>query len=138
MIKARRALFAALPLFAMSLPAMAANLSGNYLVTLNKARPSQYSGASVCITLAETGTVLGWTNSGNWSINGIPAGQYYVLHGVISLVTTASVTNAEAAPGYAIFEGKLLNKAITDTSVTEVIGGQVALTGNFTATPGGC
>jgi hypothetical protein len=110
----------------------AANLSGNYLITLNSVRPAGLKGATACITLTDDGSA-GWAHSGSWAFQGQPAGYFYVVGGVLTAYSTPS------SSGYITLSGKLYKNALIDTAITDVgisVGGN--LTGNFTALAGGC
>jgi hypothetical protein len=126
-----RKLMLALPIVAMSAPAMAGNLSGNYLITLQAARPNGLKGEQVCFTLNQTSSVLNWKNSGTWSVGDVTLGYYYVVQGVITMFTQPNA-NEEI-----FLSGKIANGVIGDTSFLAVYG-DTAVTGTFTAAPGGC
>jgi hypothetical protein len=122
----------ALPIVAMAMPAAATefDLTGNWLVTLQVARPAGLSGQSACFTLNQTGGVLGWENSGTFSVQGSDVtGNYYVIQSVLTAFTSLGNNS------YVIFTGHLYHHSIVNTSFLEVADGTPE-TGNFTATSG--
>ena len=79
-----RALTMALPLLAMTAPAFAVDLSGDYSITITGGRSAYAVGDHGCITLTQTGDVLGFTNSGTAAARG-KTGDYYALRSVITV-----------------------------------------------------
>jgi hypothetical protein len=125
-----RKLMMALPIVAMSVPASAADLSGNWTVTLRTVRPNGGSGSSACFTLTQTSNVLNWQNSGTFTIAGSDVtGQYYAIAGVLTAFASLD------GNGFVVLQGKLHDHSIMNTSFLELDNGQ-ATTGNFTATSG--
>ena len=131
-MRSLRTLLMALPIVAMAMPAAATefDLSGNWLVTLQVARPAGLKGQTACFTLNQTGGVLGWANSGTFSVNGSDVtGNYYVINSVLTAFTSLG------SDSYVVLTGHLYHHSIVNTSFLEVENGSPA-TGNFTATPG--
>jgi hypothetical protein len=115
-------------------PAGAADisLSGNYTVTLTDVRPSALVGATACLSLQDDRGVDRWGHSGSWSFDGTPAGGFYVTGSVITLFTTG----APGAGGYLVMTGRLFDRGIVDTSITQIANGAAVLTGHFAMVAG--
>jgi len=129
-MKKLRTLMMALPIVAMSMPAVAADLTGSWTVTLQTARPNTVAGQSACFVLTQTSNVLNWQNSGTFTVVGSDVtGDYYAIHGVLTAFASLG------ANSYVVLTGYLHEHTINNTSFLEVVNGQPA-TGNFTATPG--
>ena len=79
-----RALTMVLPLLAMTAPAFAVDLSGDYQVRITGGRSAYTIGQRGCVTLAQTGNVLGFANSGT-ATGRSKTGDYYSLKSVITV-----------------------------------------------------
>jgi hypothetical protein len=120
------ALLVALPLAAISVPAAATDIAGSWNVTYTNVRPTSLDGTQSCFTLTETGDVMGWSDSGTFTMGSV-TGEYYSIQGVLTAFATLS-------NGYLVLTGKFHTGTIINTSVLEVLNGQPAITGQFTAT----
>jgi hypothetical protein len=79
-----RALTIAASVAVMTVPTAAfANLTGSYVLKVVEAEPTSYNGTQFCATLVEDGSVLGWTNSGTVTINGV-TGQFIIVNRQLS------------------------------------------------------
>lgn len=120
---------AALTLFA---GAASAQKSGNYLLTLFKAYPSSYVGASACVTVTKGGHLLGDPFSGSLSFGGGTTGFYAVsnklLTGYISLGGGAFDT----------LTGQVNGGTITGNVIQTDSTGAPQLFGSYNAVLGGC
>jgi hypothetical protein len=124
-MKNLRTLIMALPIVAMTAPALAAdNLTGDYTLTMTAGRDALPVGTTVCISLKDTGTVLGFQNSGT-ATAGVSNGDYYAIGSVITV----------AFPGV-ILSGVLYHKGLSYGTLSMVNGGTVTGADSFTASIG--
>jgi hypothetical protein len=120
----------ALPVVAMAAPAAATDLTGSWLVTLTAARPAGLTGETACFVLNQTSNVLGWQNSGTFTVQGSDvSGNYYAINSVLTAFTSLGNNS------YVVLTGHLYHRSIVNTSFLLVNNGQPE-TGNFTATAG--
>ena len=124
-----RALLMALPIAAISIPATATNVAGSYDVTLTNVRPGSLNGSQSCFTLTQTGDVMGWADSGTFTMTGGISGEYYAIQGVLTAFAPVDSGNGEL-----VLTGKLHLGNIMTTSYLELDNGQTAITGQFSAT----
>ena len=124
----------ALPVLALAGPASASsNLSGKYLLTFT-GHPFGANGQQDCATLVEDGSVLGYQNSGSFTITNVAygntaSGKFFVRNFDISF-------EAPFNNGFVVFSGTLGKTQIQGTSYFQVIGGVPNTAGTFTATKG--
>jgi hypothetical protein len=124
-----RTLMMALPLLAATAPAMAANLSGDYTITVTGGRGIAM-GSTACVTLAQTGQVLHFANSGTATLGGTLSGTYYALDAVLTI-------DFGGGGGALTMSGVLYQNTLTKGTLTEIDGsGNVGAGVTFTATPG--
>ncbi len=121
-----RALMMALPLMVASVPALATDLTGSYLITITGGRGAYPVGATGCIKLSQTGDVLDFKNSGVAMSRG-HAGEYYALNSVITVAFPKT-----------ILSGILIHRGLSYGTLTTVSsnGGTVTGANSFTATRG--
>jgi len=120
----------ALPIVAMAAPALAEDLSGDWLVTLTTVRPTYNQGSSACFTLTQTSSFQKWMNSGTFTIAGTSVeGTYYAVNSV--LTGFATLPNN----GFLLLSGHLYHKGIVNTSFLEIVNGAPS-SGNFSAVSG--
>jgi hypothetical protein len=125
----------ALVLLALSGPAASAatNLSGNYLVTVF-GHPGYVNGATLCATLVEDGSTLGFVNSGTITlvntINGSSESGHWFTR---NFAATFEVTSGSDT---IVFSGVLGHAKIQGTSFIEIYKGTPVVGGTFTATKG--
>ena len=130
----KKILATALPVLALAGPATAAtNLSGSYLLTL-KGHPSVANGQQLCATLVENGSVLGFVNSGTFSIvnlgtGGAASGKWFTQNFAVTF-------EAPFSTGFIVFSGTLGKTTIQGTSYIQVVDGKPDVAGTFTATKG--
>lgn len=120
-------LILALPLVAMgasSALAVDANLTGDWTITIPAARGIP-QGTSLCLTLTQTGGVLGFKNSGTISSGGTVVGNYYAFQSVL-------VAEAENI----FLTGHLYHRTISNTSVTVFGQNGISGVGSFTVAKG--
>lgn len=135
-MKTLHALSLALAFAAMTIPAgaLAANgdISGNYLLTAVRVKPTSYQGQTVCVTLNENGGVLGWAHSGRITING-DHGQFFIVKREISAWIIGK-NGAATFSAYLAGGGTISNAAfsVTDSS------GDAKEAGSFTVQRNGC
>jgi hypothetical protein len=79
-----RSLMLALPLLAVAAPAFAVDLSGDWSIKITGGRSAYKIGARGCITLAQTGNILNFMNSGTATARS-KTGDYYALKSVITV-----------------------------------------------------
>ena len=78
-MKKFRSLIIAASVAVMTVPTAAfADLTGSYVLKVIEAEPTSYTGTQFCATLVEDGSVLGWTNSGTVTIDGV-TGQFFIV-----------------------------------------------------------
>jgi len=128
MINKFRSFLMAMPVVALAATPAMADLSGNYFIQAEtgKGLPS-YKHA--CITLQQTGQVLGFVNSGTATIHNY-TGTYYVLHSQIVL----------SVPGAALLTGILHGGQLLEGLVTVFNDNNASVVGahTFKITKGGC
>ena len=121
-----RALLVALSIAAISVPASASNIAGSWTVTFTNVRPTSLNGTQTCFTLTQTSDVMGWSDSGTFTMGSV-SGEYYSIQGVMTAFATLS-------DGYLILTGKFHSGTIINTSILQVDNGSPTFTGEFTAT----
>lgn len=116
----------ALCMVAVSAPAFAADLSGDYSIRITGGRSAYKIGARGCITLAQTGDVLGFMNSGTATARS-KTGDYYALKSVITVAFPNTVLT-----------GVLLKKGLSygELTVLSMKDGSVVGANSFTVTKG--
>ena len=126
---------AALPMLALAGTASAAtNLSGPYTITVS-AHPAQFNGKKLCATLVEDGSVLGYPNSGTFTLaqsNGVSTSGHWFTRNFAITFQAPYGDNG----GYVVLSGELGKPAIKGTSYLLVIGNKPVSGGTFTAVKG--
>lgn len=128
-----RDMLLALPILGAATTASAANLTGNYLVTIHAVGAQDQQ---VCYTLNQTGAVLNFPVSGTWSVAGNPeAGYFFVTRHQLQLFGVA----------YGLFydltgtiDSQLHTVVGTSFVVANAGNATPAVGGTFTAARNGC
>ena len=115
-----------LALLAISAPAFAVDLTGDYKITITGGRSAYPIGAHGCITLTQTGDVLGFTNSGTAAARS-KTGVYYAIKSAITV----------SFP-HTVLSGVLLNRGLSYGTLTELShnGGNVVGANSLTVAKG--
>lgn len=131
-MKTLHALGLAVAVVAMNIPAAAlANLTGNYLLTAVHVKPASYRGQTVCATLNEDGSVLGWAHSGRITIKG-DHGQFFIVNRELSALISGK--NGVATFSAYLAGGTISNAAFSVSDST----GDAKEAGSYTVKRNGC
>jgi hypothetical protein len=113
----------------------AGNWSGNYLFTLTNAVPPSADGESLCLTVTQSGGILGNAVSGTWTTPSLPQPGQFTQQGqrliFVYADTHQSIFVEIPITGGAITSGLLVLGAPTTA-------GGVSETANLTIAAGGC
>jgi hypothetical protein len=109
--------------------------AGNYLFTMTNAVPPSVNGETLCLTVAQTGDVLGVAASGTWTTPSLPQPGQFIQQGqrLIFLYADANqsifietaITDGTISAGYFVLGGP-------------ITGGGVSVTSDLTIAAGGC
>jgi hypothetical protein len=110
-----RALMMALPIMAVCAPALAADLTGDYQIRITGGRSAYPIGARGCISLVQTGNVLGFSDSGTATARS-KTGDYYALKSVITVAFPNTVLTG-VLHDHGLSYGTLTVLSMTDGSV---------------------
>lgn len=123
-----------LPALLLSTSAMA-DISGNYLVTVTKGRPTGLTGATLCATVVQDGSTLGFPLSGTVTIQGY-TGNWFQVDSTKGATFEIPLDTGSAS--FITFSGVFGAPHIAGTSFIEVIDGQPYVAGAFSAQKNGC
>ena len=120
-------------MLACSTSALAGDISGNYLITVTKGKPKSINGATLCATVVQDGSTLGFAKSGTVTIQGYKGNWFSV-----GVSKGATFEIPLGGGSFITFAGVFGAPQIQGTSFIEVIDGQPYVAGAFSAAKNGC